>query len=185
MSKPIQNQSFLRLISVAIDPDLKRPELFYLLFEGEKDYPILDSGRIVFFGTIQEASANAVRYIESLHVDIIDIDTPFMCLDIPNTLYFLTEGNIDNGCVVLNSINLLIDLVKATSICSALSLLPTLKHIADYAMFSTDMRAFRDNQEPSVIDNRVNAVLLSIGAVCVSSRVIKGRKGRETKEKMT
>jgi hypothetical protein len=170
--KPIQQQTFLRLIGVGIDPDKDCPELYYLLLEADHDRPITDAGRIVFFSDHRQATWIAETYAHSSRVDNYDLEQPFMVCDIADTLHYITEGGQDTECSVLNSINLLLDLVDAISLPGVTRVLAILREIADYCTFSKDLTGLLREQSRFTADDRVNAIMLAIGAIVVHSHVV-------------
>jgi hypothetical protein len=172
VTKPLQYQTFLRLIGVGLDSDKDRPDLYYLMYEGEKDHPIMDGENVVFFTDPSLAADVAEQYGKGVEVDNLDIDSPFMLCDIADTLHYLTEGGLDTRGIVVNSVNLLLDLVDATAIPSVKHVRPILREIADYCTFSRDASGFLQKQLPYSTGDRINAILLSIGAVAVRSKII-------------
>src|SRR5262249_48946041 len=120
MNKPIQHQTFLRLIGVAIDPNRDGPELYYLLYEAEHDSPIMSDGRLVLFTRAEHSRSLAKQYAEKVPIDQFDLDQPFMLCDIADTLFYISEGGEDTTGTVLDTVNLLLDLVDAVSLPSVM-----------------------------------------------------------------
>jgi hypothetical protein len=170
MSKPIEDQTFLRLIGVGLDPDIEQPDLYYLLYEADKDTPVTDSGRILFFRDPTQSKIVADQFASHLSVDNFDIESPLVVCDIAETLYYLTHGGVDESDTVVNSVNLLLDLVDATGLELANWVRPVLVEVADYCTFHRDISGLP--HEKYSIQDRVSAILLSVGAIVVRSRVL-------------
>lgn len=167
-----QNQEkLLWLFGFRIDPDTEIPNLYTLIVYGEQEPPLVAGGQLVFF-TRPELALNALQLCD---IDVSELGRPptqidAIC-DIAETLYLLDAEDIDESGIMLNCLNALLNLVKAT-----LTPMPTeykrvLYAFADHLNIEEEFASFlaeEDIQRSEI----VNAILWCVGAITVKSRLL-------------
>lgn len=134
--------------------------------------PLMVDGRIAFFTDPKRAPELIQQYGASLVADKIDVAKPFFWCDIAQTLYFLSEGGIDAEASVVNAVNALLDLVKASGITMDDRRRRALYSIANYCTMSKDLTKYLEEEGDYSSDELVDAVLWCVGAVAVKARIL-------------
>jgi hypothetical protein len=165
-------ETYWRLLAVALDPDRTIPELYGLIYEGETDVPLMVDGRIVFFTDPVRAHDLIREYGATLVADHIDVAKPFFWCDVAQALHFLSAGGFDGGAAVLNAVNVLLDLVKATGIKMIDGRRKALYAIANYCTFNKDLTKYLEEEGDHSSRELVDAVLWCVGAIVVKSRIL-------------
>jgi len=132
------------LLAISLDPDRTTPELYGLIHEGEIDVPLMIDARIALFTDVTRARALIQQYGDSLIADEIDVEKPFFWCDVAQALYFLSSGGIDTEATVLGTVNVLLDLVRATGITMVDARRKALYSIADFCTMSKDLTKYFD-----------------------------------------
>lgn len=170
--KPISEQTFWRLLAIGLDPDRSDPELYGLIYENAKDVPLMKEGRIVLFTDPGRARQLLHEFDVAGDADHIDVDRPFFRCDIAQTLYLLNAGGIDERAAILNAVNALLDLVRATGIEMPREHGPALRSIADYCTFNRDITKYLEEEGDFAGGDIIDAVLWCVGAIAVKSTVV-------------
>jgi hypothetical protein len=170
--KSVQLQSYWRLLAIALDPDCPRPELYGLIFEAEKDRPLLVNGRIALFSDPQRARELLDRYAGELVADCVDIDKPFFWCDVAQALHYLSAGGFDERASVLDAVNALLDLVRATSTPLGDRRRAALYDIANHCTMSKDLTKYLEEEGDYSSAELVDAVLWCVGVVAVHSTIV-------------
>lgn len=165
-------ETYWRLLAIGLDPDRTTPDLYGLIYEGETDVPLMVDDRIVFFTDPKRAPELIQQYGTSLVADKIDVAKPFFWCDIAQALYFLSEGGIDTEASVVNAVNALLDLVKASGIVMDDRHRKALYSIANYCTMSKDLTKYLEEEGDYSSNGLVDAVLWCVGAVAVKARII-------------
>jgi len=165
-------ETYWRLLAVALDPDRSTPELYGLIYEGETDVPLMVDDRIVFFTNPGRAHDLIREHGAALVADHLDIAKPFFWCDVAQALHFLSVGGFDEGASVLGTVNVLLDLVKATRIKVDDRRRRALHAIADYCTFSKDLTKYLEEDGDYSSRELVDAVLWCVGAVVVKARIL-------------
>jgi len=164
MKKDISDMTFWRLVSVRISPQRNNPEFFCLLNEGERDTPLMRDGRVIFFADRTRARQVLRVHASSVVVDEIDVETPFVCLDIANTLYVLGLNCVDDQGTVVDTLNLILDFLPHCPLELSNARCVLLKNLADHFTFSRDPKTFFE-QQPNQQSEAIETVLLSLGLI--------------------
>ena len=164
-------EKLLWLFGFRIDPETEVPNLYTLIVYGEQEPPLVAGGQLVFF-TRPELAINALQLCD---VDVSELGRPptqidAIC-DIAETLYLLDAEDIDESGIMLNCLNALLNLVKAT-----LTPMPTeykrvLYAFADNLNIEEEFASFlaeEDIQRSEI----VNAILWCVGAITAKSRLL-------------
>jgi hypothetical protein len=165
-------ETYWRLLAVALDPDRTTPELYGLIYEGDTDVPLMVDGRIVFFNDPARAHDLIRVYGAALVADHIDVAKPSLWCDVAQALHHLSAGGFDDGADVVQAVNVLLDLVKATGAKMVDRRKQALYAIADYCTFSKDLTKYLEEEGDYSSRELVDAVLWCVGAVVVKSRIV-------------
>ena len=164
MTKDISDNTYWRLVSVRISPDGDRPEFFCLFHEGERDRPLMHDGRFIFFSDSTQARQLLGVHASSAVVDEMDIESPFVCLDIANTLYVLGSNCIDDEGTVIDTLNLILDFLPHCPFMLSRERWILLKQMADHFTFCRDPSSFFEQQSDRQRE-AIETVLLSFGLI--------------------
>jgi hypothetical protein len=164
--------SYWRLLAIALDPDRPTPELYGAIHEGEKDAPLMVDGRIVFFADPARAHDLIQMYGGPWVADPMDLGKPSFWCDVAQALHFLSAGGIDTTASVVDAVNVLLDLVKASGSEIEDRRRRALYAIADYCTVSKDLTKYLEEVGDYSSDELVDAVLWCIGAVVVKARIV-------------
>jgi hypothetical protein len=165
-------ETYWRLLAIGIDPDKSEPDLYGLIYEGSTDVPLMVDGSIAFFKDPARAPELIRTYGASLVADKIDVEKPFFWCDVAQALHFLSAGGIDTEASVLRTVNLLLDLVKASGIEMVDSRRRALYAIADYCTMSKDLTKYLEEDGDYSARELIDAVLWCVGAVAVKARIL-------------
>jgi hypothetical protein len=172
MMKDPSKETYWRLLAIHLETETAGPELYGLIHEGETDVPLMAGDRIVFFTERRHALDLIQQYGSSLQADQIDVAEPFFRCDVAQALYFLSAGGYDHAAAVLNAVNVLLDLVKASGITMIDERRRALYSIADYCTTSKDITKYLEEEGDFSSRQLVDAVLWCVGAVAVKARVV-------------
>jgi hypothetical protein len=164
--------TYWRLLALGLDPDKTEPDLYGLIYEGETDVPLMVNGRIVFFTDPARALELIRQYGAALIADEIDVAKPFIWCDVAQALYFLSSGGMDTEDSVLEAVNVLLDLVKASGARLEERRKRALYAIADYCTFNKDLTKYLEEEGDYSSAELVDAVLWCVGAVTVKARIL-------------
>lgn len=165
-------ETYWRLLAIGLDPERSAPDLYGLIYEGEIDVPLMLHGRIVFFTDPKRAPELIQQYGASLVADKIDVAKPFFWCDIAQALHFLSAGGIDSDASIVNAVNVLLDLVKASGIEMNDRRRRALYSIANYCTMSKDITKYLEEEGDYSSDELVDAVIWCVGAVVVMARIV-------------
>lgn len=171
-SKDPSSLTYWRLIAIALDPDRTMPELYGLIYEGERDVPLMVDGRIALFTDSSRARSLLQQHGGALVADHIDVDKPFTWCDVAQALHHLSAGGYDEGATVLGTVNVLLDLIAATGIKFDDRRKSALHAIADYCTFDKDLTKYLEEEGDYSSRELVDAVLWCVGAIVVKARIV-------------
>jgi hypothetical protein len=175
LSKGIRDPAtvtYWRLLAISLDPDRTEPELYGLIYESETDVPLMVDGRIVFFTDPAKAPELIRQHGAALIADEIDVAKPLLWCDVAQALHFLSSGGMDTEASVLEAVNMLLDLVKASGVRLDERRRRALYAIADYCTFSKDLTKYLEEEGDYSSAELVDAVLWCVGAVAVKARIL-------------
>jgi hypothetical protein len=164
--------NYWRLLAVGLDPDRSTPDLYGIIHEGENDVPLMVGGRIVFFTDPARAPTLIQQYGGSQASDPMDVEKPSFWCDVAQALHFLSAGGLDTQASVVDAVNVLLDLVKASRAEIDERRRRALYSIADYCTMSRDLTKYLEEEGDYSSDELVEAVLWCVGAVVVMARVV-------------
>ena len=155
------------LIAFHLDPDTEYPNI-YTLFVTE-DSPLVSDEYIVFFNEPGLASKAVEMYGDGVK-DGLPQEVDLHCY-IAESLYLINSEAVDPSATIINSLNILLDLVKATRLSMPEEYERLLYAFADYLTFDRDLSVFFA-QEGNTRSRVLDAVLWCIGAVVSKSKVL-------------
>ena len=172
MTRDPSKETYWRLLAIHLSTEAAEPELYGVIHEGEIDVPLMAGDRILFFTDPARAADLIRQYGAHLHADYIDIEKPFFRCDVAQALHFLSSGGHDQAAAILNAVNVLLDLVKASGITLIDERRRALYSIADYCTTSKDITKYLEEEGDFTSRQLVDAVLWCVGAITVKARVI-------------
>jgi hypothetical protein len=165
-------EPYWRLLAIGIDPDMSTPELYGAIHEGEEDIPLMVEGRLVFFTDPARAPELIRQHGGAWASDKMDVQRPSFWCDVAKTLYLLSAGGIDTTAALLDAVNVLLDLVKASGIKMIESRRRALYAIADYCTTNKDITKYLEEEGDHSSRELIDAVLWCVGAVVVKARIV-------------
>ncbi|TMQ12893.1 MAG: hypothetical protein E6J91_20010 [Deltaproteobacteria bacterium] len=161
-----------RLLAIGLDPDKTVPDLYGAIHEGEPDVPLMVDGRIVFFTDPGRAAELIRQHGGTWATDPMEVDKPTLWCDVAQALHHLSAGGIDDSASVVDAVNVLLDLVKASGTKMVDSRRRALHSIADYCTTSKNLTKYLEEVGDHSSRELVDAVLWCVGAVVVNSRFL-------------
>lgn len=169
---PSSAESGWRLLAIGLDPDRSTPDLYGVIYEAERDVPLMANGRILFFKDPVRAPALIQQYGGARAGDPMNVEQPTFWCDVAQALHFLSAGGIDTQASVVDAVNVLLDLVRASGAEIDESRRLVLYSIADYCTTSKDLTKYLEEEGDYSSDELVNTVLWCVGAVVAMARVV-------------
>jgi hypothetical protein len=166
------SQAHWRLLAIALDPDNPNPELYGAIHEAEKDVPLMIDDRIVFFTDPARASELIQKHGGAWVADPMDVEKPSFWCDVAQALHFLSAGGIDTTASVLDAVNALLDLVRASGAEIEDRRRRALYSIADYCTINKDLTKYLEEEGDYSSNELVDAVLWCVGAVVVKAKIL-------------
>jgi hypothetical protein len=170
--KPIKISEKLYLFGFRIDPDREEPEIYTLFIYGEQERPLVADGNIVFFSRPDLIlSALKLCEIDTSQLGIPPTEVSLVC-DIAETLHLISYKDIDDSATILNCLNTVFDLVKATSVPLPNDYKRVLYSLADHLTFEQEFASFltQNDIKRSMIEN---AIMWCMGAVMSKSKLLR------------
>jgi|JFJP01.1.fsa_nt_gi hypothetical protein len=174
MTETISTQptEHLWLIGFSLDPDTASPDFYTLIFPGDRDEPLQNEGYLIFFSDPKLAS-HALTFAQNdynptIHLLPNEIDAVY---DVAQTLYLLNQAEIDNEAAIVNCLNIMFDLVRATTLPMPPEYKRLLYALADHLTFERELTPFFEQQQitrQSVID----AFIWCMGAIASKFKLI-------------
>ena len=159
------------LVGVRLDAESAgAPDLYTLYLDAER--PVATAGSIIFISDPALAGAALARDDDPAVRDMAIPDQVEIVYDVPMALYLIASENVDRDAIVVNVLNVLFDLLKATGVPWIASVKDVLYPFADHLTFSQEFGTYLD----AVSGRRqevVNAVLWGIGAVASHATVLR------------
>ena len=166
------NKEELWLFGFRIDPDRESPDVYTLILHGDKDRPLVADGQIVFFSRLELASsALNLGGIDIEQLGSVPKDVDLLC-DLAKTLYLINSENIDPSATILNCLNTVFDLVRATGLSVPIQYKRVLYALADHLTFNREFSnfLFQENIARSTI---TDAILWCIGAIVSKAKLLR------------
>ncbi|CAM2005763.1 hypothetical protein [Acanthopleuribacter pedis] len=161
-----------RLAYLAPAPDGDLPKWYLLVNEGPKEQILTVEGRILVFAEPGDAAALIDRYGADLPADERDLEEPFFRCHVAQSLYLLTAGEEDEERLIIDTANLLLDLIAVTGRPVPDHHRNRLKALADYFTFASDPAGFF--AESGVTrDEMVESLLWATGRVVLHLTEVK------------
>jgi hypothetical protein len=139
---------------------------------GGMDRPLTDpDGYIVWFKDPDEAARAMLVGDEAFARHFPAPSEVALVYDLQQIAWNVTEGVLDDGAVVLNGVNLILDLVEATGFPLPPAYQKTLFELADSLTFSSDL-SILDDLRPSARGDAMDALCWCVGAVAIKSHFL-------------
>lgn len=161
-----------RLLAIGLDPDKTVPDLYGAIHEGEPDMPLMVDGRIAFFTDPGRAPELIRQHGAPWASDPMEVSKPTLWCDVAQALHHLSAGGIDTSASVVDAVNVLLDLVRASGAKMVDTRRRALHSIADYCTTSKDLTKYLEEVGDHSSRELVDAVLWCVGAVVVKSRIL-------------
>ncbi len=161
----------LWLIGFLIDPDSESPDLYTLFFPGEVDEPLVVEDYIVFF-VKPETAAKALKISDKNEtlINSLPKEVDLIC-EVAGSLYIINYQDIDPDATIVNFLNILLDLIKATGLPMPEDYRRILYTFADHLTFNREVAAFFTDEQISRTEI-TDAILWCIGAVVSKSKLV-------------
>jgi hypothetical protein len=152
-----------------IDPDRENYDVLTVIFSGDTDRPLTIDGYIVFFNKIDVLS----KFLEISAPEVLqNLDiSEFEVVDIATALYLINKEKIDNSSVIVDSINIIIDLVKAARYPIPDEYKLVLYKTADYFTFSKEISTFFETSNITRIQ-LLDIITWCVGVIVVKSKIL-------------
>jgi hypothetical protein len=161
-----------RLLAIGLDPDKSTPDLYGAIHESEPDAPLMVDDRIVFFTDPERAPELIQTYGGPWSHDAMEVAKPTRWCDVAQALHHLSAGGNDTSASVVDAVNVLLDLVKASGAKMIDSRRRALHAIADYCTTSKDLTRYLEEVGDYSSRELVDAVLWCVGAVVVKAKIL-------------
>lgn len=170
------------LIGFRLDPDREEPKLFTLIFSGDRDFPLAIDGYIIFFNNL-DLIPNALELVNYEQRKVVKTPNEIdLVVDIAVMLYLICEEDIDDSATIVNGLNIIFDLVKATNLPFPSKYKQNLYKLADHTTFSKDLLSFFQEEDIKRADIH-DALLWCIGVIVSKSQLLEDYV-KEEKEKV-
>jgi hypothetical protein len=162
------------LLAIGLDPDKTAPDLYGAIHEDEtqSDRPLMAGDRIVFFTNAERAPELIRKYGGPWAHDTMAVAKPTLWCDAAQALHYLSAGGIDTSASVVEAINVLLNLVKASGAKMVDSRSLVLHSIANYCTMSKDLTRYLEEVGAHSSRELVDAVLWCLGAVVAKAKIL-------------
>lgn len=157
------------LVGFKLDPDRENCDFFTVVFCGDIDQPLTIDDYIIFFNDISILS-KTLEFVAPEILQDLDI-SDFAIIDIAEMLYLIEREKIDNSAIILNGLNMIFDLVKASRLKMPDECKRILYRFADYCTFNQEISVFFENENISR-KQIINNILWCIGAIVSKSKIL-------------
>ena len=160
----------LYLVGFRLDPDSEGPQ-FYTIFvlESENDRPLVADGRIIFYSAPAEASSALLLADNDMsRLGPAPTELEILC-DIAQTLHIVNVQDEDPNGILLETIALFDDLIRAISINVPAQYMSVLSALSERLATSPE---FASMLAENAIDRETieDALMWCVGAMAVKSR---------------
>ena len=163
------NYEDIWLIGITIDPDREQPNFYTIIFAGDTDLPLTTDGYIVFFSHLDclIKAIDLQRPDISKQIDISDLYD----FNIAQMLYLLQSEQLDCSNIIVDTLNIILELVKASGFSLPIESKKVLFRVADFFTFNQNIAELFAEDD---INRReaINAVLWCIGAIASKSKFL-------------
>lgn len=162
MNRPLEEQAWL--VGFLINPEAETPEVYTLILPGEVDQPLSEGGYLLFF----RDPASAAQFLNGRRHLTGEVDAVY---NLAMVLYLLAHKNCDTTAIIVDSLNILFDLVTAIKITMPIKYKEPLYCLADHLTFNQEFASFLNEQNISrtiIIDG----LIWCLGAIVSQSKVV-------------
>ncbi|MDM8526946.1 hypothetical protein QUF58_01935 [Anaerolineales bacterium HSG24] len=168
MNTPLEEQAWL--VGFSINPTADGPDLYTLIFPGEVDEPLSKDGYLLFFSNPNSAPQflNSSCELNRSCQLTGEVDAVY---DIAMMLDMLARKDTDTTATIVDGLNILFDLVKASNLSIPPDYQQTLYSLADHTTFNREFASFLTKQaipRNTVIDG----VLWCLGAIVSKAKIV-------------
>jgi len=172
-NKPFESSLIegVALIGFRLNPDSESSDLFTLMAYGDRDFPVQQAGRIVFFCDVALVPVAFKCFPDEITRGLQPpLEAQLVC-DLARALHIIETRDCDDSATVLNCLNTLFDLVTASGLYWPNRYKHVLYSLADHLTFQQEFLAFLEQR--GVTRRRIiDAFLWCIGAVSVKAKLI-------------
>jgi hypothetical protein len=161
----------LYLFAFRIDPDSATPELLTLFVYGDTERPLTADERILFFSK-PELGRQAIEHagLIAQFPDPPPQEVSLTC-DLAAALYLVAHADEDEGSVLLNCANTLLDMIAASQFAVPDAHSRVLRALADHLTFDRSIADFFNEHDVRRVAVQ-DALLWSAGAITARAHVI-------------
>jgi hypothetical protein len=163
--------SGISLVGFRLSPDSEKPDWYTLFTYGEKDIPVMDNDQVVFFKSLDLVDRAHALFDDNINSLFPPPSEPDLICDVAEMLYIINNEDRDESATIVNGLNTILDLVKATQINLPAECKEILYRLADHLTFNREFGAYL-NQNAVTREAITNAIIWGIGAITIKSRVI-------------
>ena len=101
------------LIAFRVDPDREQPDFYTIFFNGDRDIPLNENGYIIFFNDLEILYKTIKKIIPEFYSELKE--TELFTIDVAEMLYLIQTKSIDEYSTIVNSLNIIIDILNCTT----------------------------------------------------------------------
>lgn len=168
----IQKVGQLSLVGLRMDPNFGDSDFYTILLDDHDYWPITYNGYIIFFQKLEAAQIALDLYSNGTSFGkLIAPNQITLVCDFAQVFYLLSKKTTDDSSYILNTINILLDMLKATSVYIPPFYKDDLQSLADHLTFEKEFKNFLEELklESSEI---IEAIQWALGAVISKSMFI-------------
>ena len=161
----------ISLVGFRLSPESENPDWYTLFTYGQKDIPVKDNDQVVFFKSldlVDRAYALFDDNIKGLFPPPLELD---LICDVAEILYIINNEDRDESATIVNGLNTIFDLLKATQMNLPSEYKEILYRFADHLTFNREFAAYL-NQNAVTREAITNAIIWGIGAITIRSRIL-------------
>jgi hypothetical protein len=170
-SKINEQKEFLEIIGFKIFSSTKKIDFYTIIFYGDNDRPIMKNDRILFFTKLKfvpEIIENGLP--ETKNLMLSSRQASFIC-DLKEALRLIENEDIDNFATIIDSLNMIFDLVRSTKLNFPDQYKKALFLFADHLTFDRSISDFFEQTKLSRT-LMIDGILWCIGAIFSKSIVV-------------
>lgn len=158
------------LIGFRLNPDSDDADIYTAILHGEIDKPLMIDDQIIFSKQL-ETLAHVIDSVPNVNQSISPLHKVDLICDVAEALYLITAEDIDTSATIINFLNILFDLVRATKLSMPANYKNILYSFADHLTFSQEFKRFLEEKKITRGEIR-DAILWSIGTIMVKTKML-------------
>lgn len=153
------------LVGVRLDPNFSHPDFYTMVTDNPAYWPITYKNQIILFQALSARQAALDFYLGQLGLPPKSApEEPTLILDFAQAFYLLSQESSDEESCLLNIINTVLDMLKATSVAVPAMYRADLHQLADHLTFNREFASFLKDQQLDRTEI-IEALQWSLGAV--------------------